>query len=141
KAYWQISMEKVEVNHQDTACAKGCEAVADTGTSLLIGPPEEVEKIISQIGGTTSFLGITSVDCDRVDSLPPITFRINGQDYTLEGKDYVLKFSSLFSSSCVIGIQGMKLPMIDWILGDVFLGKFYTVFDGVNDRVGFAKLK
>lgn len=44
KGYWQfkldgIKMDKVEV------CKDGCSAIADTGTSLLVGPTEEVGRI------------------------------------------------------------------------------------------------
>ncbi|CAH8821307.1 unnamed protein product [Trichobilharzia szidati] len=139
KSYWLFQMDKLILS--DTAvCLDGCLAIADTGTSMIAGPTEEITEINKKIGGTYLPGGIYSIPCDRINNLPKIDFLINGRNMTLDPTDYIMKVSQFGTEICLSGFMGLDLPKRKlWILGDVFIGKYYTIFDMGKNRVGFAK--
>jgi cathepsin D len=157
KAYWQFGLDALRVGGVGgTLVASGSSAIADTGTSLLIGPTIQVAQLMSALGvvvppaageAAGSVEGAASqqqvaVPCDRVQELPALTFVIGGRPFELAPTDYVMEMDLVGETSCIVGIAAMDVPAPLgplWILGDVFLSKYLAVFDAGEDRVGFAE--
>uniref|UniRef100_A0A2K5HKD9 pepsin A n=1 Tax=Colobus angolensis palliatus TaxID=336983 RepID=A0A2K5HKD9_COLAP len=137
EGYWQISVDSITMNGKTIACAEGCQAIVDTGTSLLTGPTSPIANIQSDIGASENSDGEMAVSCSAISSLPDIVFTINGVQYPLPPSAYILQSQG----SCTSGFQGMDVTTESgelWILGDVFIRQYFTVFDRANNRVGLA---
>ncbi|KAM6296831.1 cathepsin D-like [Podargus strigoides] len=122
----------------------GCEAIVDTGTSLITGPSEEVDKLHRAMGGSPTLGGQYTLDCNKVPSLPNVSFVLGGHEFTLGPQHYVLQVSQWGTPLCVSGFMALDVPPPAgplWILGDVFLARYYVVFDRDHDRVGLAPSK
>jgi len=141
KGYWQFQADSASVG--ESTIATSFNAIADTGTSLLAGPKATIKELASKLPGVTAvpLTGEYTVDCSQISSMPTISFKLGGTTFPLEGSDYVIQVSAGGQTECLLGFVGMDVPAPMgplWILGDVFIRKYYTVFDYGNDQVGFA---
>lgn len=140
ETYWEIALDDMQVSGKSVTSVK--KAILDTGTSLLAGPTAEVKALATQLGAKPNWLNPNeyTLDCSKVASLPDIEISFGGKTFTLTGKEYVLNVENV---ECVLGITGIDVPAPMgplWILGDVFIRSYYTVFDVDNQRLGFAPI-
>ncbi|KAL2093786.1 hypothetical protein ACEWY4_011098 [Coilia grayii] len=139
ESYWQIGIQGFQVNNQATGwCSGGCQAIVDTGTSMLTAPRQYLGSLMQAIGAQQNQYGQMTVDCSQVSSFPTLTFTISGVDFPLPPSAYIISNGY----GCSVGITPTYLPSQNgqplWILGDVFLREYYSVYDRTNNRVGFA---
>lgn len=130
--YWAVGLDRVHLGAQDSQ-SKAHLAVMDSGASLIIGPKRDVDAIAEGLGATATNR-IYTVDCGKRKTMPTIEFVVDGQPYALNADDYVIEDGPL----CLLGLQGDEHMSAQWILGDVFLRKYYSAYDYKNKRVGLA---
>ncbi|XP_065793512.1 pregnancy-associated glycoprotein 2-like [Muntiacus reevesi] len=135
KRHWQISMNRTTMNGEVVACSPGCHATLNTGTSVIYGPKEmvtNIHKVMKAKPKDSQYV----VSCDAVNTLPPVIFNINGIDYPLPPQAYIIKVKN----SCLSAFRGglEALSPDTWVLGDVFLRQYFSVFDRENERIGLA---
>eukprot|EP00742_Colponemidia_sp_Colp-10_P006899 GILJ01007398.1.p1 GENE.GILJ01007398.1~~GILJ01007398.1.p1 ORF type:complete len:414 (+),score=40.01 GILJ01007398.1:33-1274(+) len=130
RSFWEVQIDKLLVGGMETSYVTGKTAIIDTGTSLVLAPPGVYSSLFStyvpMCDGTTGL-------CDCSQPLPNITFLVNGSALILMPQDYV-------DGGCKLLIQSNNNNF--WILGDIFLKRYYTVFDLADiqhPRIGFAR--
>ncbi|XP_014387991.1 PREDICTED: cathepsin E isoform X3 [Myotis brandtii] len=89
QGYWQIALDTIQVGGAVMFCSEGCQAIVDTGTSLITGPPAEIKQLQKAIGAEPVD-GEYAVECDNLNVMPDVTFTINGVPYTLQPTAYTL---------------------------------------------------
>ncbi|KAL7884963.1 hypothetical protein AOLI_G00077330 [Acnodon oligacanthus] len=134
ETYYEITMDSVIINGETVACSGGCQAIIDTGTSVIVGPTSDISSINSVVGATTDEYGDAIVSCSSIQSMPSVTFTLNGYTFTIPASSYV----SESSDTCMTGFSGSSDSL--WILGDVFIRNYYTIFNRENNSVGLAHL-
>ena len=139
KAYWEVDLDAISFGGA-TAELEDTGAILDTGTSLIALPSTLAELLNKEIGAKKGFNGQYTIECDKKDSLPDLTFTLTGHNFTIGPEDYILDVQG----SCISSFFGMDIPepagpLI--ILGDAFLRKWYSIYDLGTNSVGLALSK
>ncbi|KAJ7610127.1 acid protease [Roridomyces roridus] len=137
--YWMTTGASVSL---DGATAfSNFDAIIDSGTTLVYGPPSVIETFYSKISGSKVydwFQGLYSVPCQ---SIPTVSFSWGGKSWAMDPDFLDLGTTTSAGTDCVLAIGGTDLGLGNtWLIGDAFMRNAYTVFDFDNESVGFATL-
>jgi len=136
ETYWQVSLDSMTLGSTPVT-SSAAKAIVDSGTSLLAGPPDQVSAMAKQVGAKSVLGKEYSIDCSKVSTLPDLKVVLGGKTFTLTANDYVLSVSG----QCLFGFLGIDVPPPRgplWIMGDVFMRKYYCVFDYGNKKMRIA---
>ncbi|OMJ69675.1 hypothetical protein SteCoe_32528 [Stentor coeruleus] len=104
----------------------------------ILMPQPYIGQIYNEINNSkTCFIGKDSIicDCTLADNFPDIIFSLDSTNYTLQQSSYVLNQSN----KCYILIS--ESPSTYWLLGQLFVRNYYTIWNFGNNSIGIANLK
>lgn len=139
KHYWTINLIDILFNGKSLGlCLAPCKAIIDSGTSLITGPTNNIRYLLIKLPVDKNCVGYNPLD--QLEFI----FENSGDKYTLNADEFVTKEKINGKITCSTNFMPMDVPIPHgpaWILGAVFMQKYYTVFDRDNDRIGFARAK
>ncbi|KAF9316541.1 hypothetical protein BG003_001844 [Podila horticola] len=142
--YWGID---ASLAYGDTTILSQTAGIVDSGTTLLLLATDAFAKFISATGGVPdSATNLLSITPEQFANLKSVFININGVDFELTPNALIWPRSL---NTAIGGTAGSIYLIVsdigsnsgsglDFILGQVFMERFYTVFDVANSQVGFA---
>jgi hypothetical protein len=144
--YWQINVKGIRIGGKPIDFCDGgeCKAIVDSGTSHF-GVPVPLLASLQEALTTKHAPGNETIDCRTVPA-PDLEVDLGDFKLTLSTKDYARRLPFDYSNSggervCRPRLMRVALPQLGpklFILGEVVLKRYYTVFDWEQKRVGFG---
>ncbi|KAG7089862.1 hypothetical protein E1B28_011506 [Marasmius oreades] len=133
--FWTAKVDNATVNGQNFGI-DAREAILDTGTTLLVAPRADAEKIHAQIDGSTvDEQGRFHLPCDTNAT---VALAFGGRSFEIDSRD--LGFANLGNNDCLSGIGANDGEGTTWLVGDTFLKNVYFSTNAKTNEVSLAKL-
>mmetsp|Transcript_5310 Transcript_5310/g.9736 ORF Transcript_5310/g.9736 Transcript_5310/m.9736 type:complete len:276 (+) Transcript_5310:468-1295(+) len=133
--YWATQLTSIKVDNIPISYGNSY-AILDTGSSLIMGPTSQVKYLFNFMqskGFCFELFGLLVCDCNV--EFPPITFSLQGKDFVITQEQYFYPIEGY----CLFLVADIDIDHF-WILGDVFLRQYYTIYDMDNKRIGLVDL-
>jgi len=126
-----------------TSYISASRAIIDSGTSYLVGPTDDVDRIASSLGAKLNDQG-SYYFAKCPESLPHITFVVGNTTNSKQLEVTSPSFLLNYNGTCYLAMSGADFYDFNgvdllWIMGDVFMRDWYSIFDVGNRQMGFAQ--
>ncbi|KAF5367002.1 hypothetical protein D9758_003985 [Tetrapyrgos nigripes] len=136
--FWEVDLDDSAVGGVSTGL-RSRTAILDTGTTLFVGPPDDVETIHSMIDGAEQDgQGGFTVPCDTNAT---VSLTIGGREFAIDSRD--LAFGNLGNGRCISGIAAGAVNEnnpTQYLVGDTFLKNVYLSTNVDKNEISLAKL-
>lgn len=147
--YWNVKMVDVKIGstRMNLCGSSGCKVALDSGTSLITGPHEHVASVLKKLQ--------VDHDCANWEDIPSISLLLEAKhpdgtkyvkEYDLQKHEFVFEMKNHLGvrKSCTPGLRALNVPAPRgplWILGDLFMMKYFTQYSRTKNQVHIAEAK
>ncbi|KAI5927252.1 eukaryotic aspartyl protease [Camillea tinctor] len=141
--FWQFTASGFSIGASGSATSLPHEAIADTGTTLLLVPDEIAAAYYAQVQGATDATQTAGGYVFPCGAALPDYHALIG-DYTATIPGEFMRFAPVdgdtfdTATTCFGGIQATPAGFPFAIYGDIFLKSQFVVFHGGDTALGFA---
>jgi cathepsin D len=145
ETYWLITLGNITIDGSDIALSGTSKTAVDTGTTLIGAPSSVTAAIYAEIPGSSELASESGYYQYPCDTTVNATFHFGDQEYLLSGDDFsagTVDTQGEYCMGAIFSVGSDQEDELQYILGDAFLTKVYTIFDNSakTAQVGFASL-
>ncbi|OIW32773.1 acid protease [Coniochaeta ligniaria NRRL 30616] len=136
QGFWQFATAGFAVGNGTAQTATAAQAIADTGTTLILTSQEIADGYYGQVQGAVNdaTVGGVTVPCDA--TLPDLILDVGGiYQARVKGED--INFAQVQGNTCFGGVQATTSDLQIW--GDIFFKSQFVAFNGGNNTLGMAQ--